>query len=148
MKRFDHLLSRGRLVLAIVVSAAAITACGEQGWSPFGGRSNSPTDGKEGGGAGGGGKNPDGTTPGAPLDPAGFTLAVAPVLEKEGCMECHHAGRPIDLTRYPFMAGTANETADALIASFGKDMPPAPRDRSPSSVVDKVTAWKAAGMKP
>jgi hypothetical protein len=91
---------------------------------------------------------PTGGTPAKPLDPNGFTAKIAPILDAQGCTECHHAGRPIDLTKYPFMAGDDKDIADRLTKSLGTTMPPAPRDRAPSSVTDAIAAWRAAGMKP
>jgi hypothetical protein len=85
---------------------------------------------------------------GKPLDPNGFTAKIAPMLDAQGCTECHHAGRPIDLTKYPFMTGAANDTADRLTRSLTTTMPPAPREKAPSSIADAIAAWKAAGMKP
>lgn len=86
--------------------------------------------------------------PALPPEPNGFQLTVAPLLDAQGCTECHHAGRPIDLTHYPFMAGAPDAAAQKLLDSFQKGMPPAPRDPAPASVVDQVTKWRAAGMKP
>lgn len=85
---------------------------------------------------------------GKPLDPNGFTAKIAPLLDAQGCTECHHAGRPIDLTKYPFMAGDDKDTADRLTRSLAGTMPPAPRDRAPASLTDAVAAWRTAGMKP
>ncbi len=78
----------------------------------------------------------------------GFQLTIVPLLNAQGCTECHHAGKPYDLTRYPFAGGDPAMVADKLIASMGTTMPPAPRDKVPADIVEKVKAWKAGGMKP
>jgi hypothetical protein len=95
---------------------------------------------------GGGGYTPP--PPSQPAQPGGFQQTVAPLLDAAGCTECHHHGRPIDLTTYPFMAGSASDTAAQLVGAFTKGMPPAPRTPAAQSVVDQVNAWIAAGMKP
>ena len=106
-------------------------------------------------GAGGDGSVPadagaPGTDAGTSMPPVtgGFQLTVMPLLNAQGCTECHHAGKPYDLTRYPFAGGDPAMAADKLIASMTTTMPPAPRDKAPADVIEKVKAWKAAGMKP
>jgi hypothetical protein len=86
--------------------------------------------------------------PKQPPDPNGFQLTIAPLLDAQGCTECHHAGRPIDLTQYPFMAGDPATAAQKLIAALGTTMPPAPRDPPPASLATTITQWQGAGMKP
>jgi hypothetical protein len=46
------------------------------------------------------------------------------------------------------MAGSAQDTANKLLASLTTNMPPAPRTAAPSSVGAAVQTWIAAGMKP
>ncbi len=86
--------------------------------------------------------------PSQPAQPGGYQQTLAPLLDAQGCTECHHHGRPIDLTTYPFMAGTAAATAAQLVASLTGDMPPSPRTPVTQAVVAQVNAWIAAGMKP
>jgi hypothetical protein len=149
--------------LALVV---ALAGCGQEGmgylgFSSHGSEGSSGGSGGSGGGSGGssgtgssGGVSPGDGGPWTPPPPSqtpqagGFQETIAPLLDANGCTECHHHGRPIDLTTYPFMAGTATDTANQLVASLGKDMPPAPRTPPPQSVIDQVNAWIAAGMKP
>ena len=128
----------------VLIAATALVGC-------LGGTSSS---------GGSVGNSPSGTPPATPAPgptqlppavppaPGGFQQAIAPLLDAQGCTECHHAGRPIDLTRYPFVAGDAASAAQQLIDSLSNDMPPAPRDRAPASVIDAVAQWKAEGMKP
>ena len=99
---------------------------------------------------GGEAPRPDGPGPGPslPPDPNGFQLVIAPLLDAQGCTECHHQTRRVDLTTYPFMAGTPADSADRLLASLSGTMPPSPRTKVPASVIDQITKWKAAGMKP
>ncbi len=86
--------------------------------------------------------------PSDPPAPGGFQLTIAPLLDANGCTECHHHGRPIDVTTYPFMTGTPATTAQALVQAFTTNMPPAPRPAVPQSVIDQVNAWVDAGMLP
>jgi hypothetical protein len=100
-------------------------------------------------GAGGSGSTPSTTPPPKqPPDPNGFQLTIAPLLDAQGCTECHHAGRPIDLTQYPFMAGDPATAAQKLVAALGTSMPPAPRDAPPPSLASAIMQWQSAGMKP
>jgi hypothetical protein len=104
-------------------------------------------------GSSGGSTTGDGgtwTSPPPPQTPqaGGFQQTIAPLLDTNGCTECHHHGRPIDLTTYPFMAGDPTAAASQLVAAFTTNMPPAPRTAVPPSVIDQVNAWIAAGMKP
>jgi hypothetical protein len=86
--------------------------------------------------------------PSQPPAPGGFQLTIAPLLDASGCTECHHHGRPIDVTTYPFMAGSPASAAQQLVTSFTTNMPPAPRTPVPQSVIDQVDAWVDAGMLP
>jgi hypothetical protein len=128
----------------MLIAAGALIGCLGGTSSSGGGSGNSPA----------GTPSPSMPAPGSPLPPAvppapgGFQQAIAPLLDAQGCTECHHAGRPIDLTRYPFMAGDPATAAQQLITSLSNDMPPAPRDRAPTSVTDAIAQWKADGMKP
>jgi hypothetical protein len=117
---------------------------GSSGAGSSGSRAGSSSSGASGGDAGAWTPPPPPQTP----QPGGFQLTIAPLLDAQGCTECHHHGRPIDLSTYPFMAGSATDAATLLAASFRKDMPPAPRAAAPQSVVDQVNAWIAAGMSP
>ncbi len=109
---------------------------------------NSSSSGSGGGSPGvdGGGYTPP--PPSQPAQPGGFQQTIAPLLDASGCTECHHHGRPIDLTTYPFMAGSAADAAAQLAGAFTTNMPPAPRTPAAQSVIDQVNAWIAAGMKP
>jgi len=130
---------------------------GSSGAGPGGSGSGSSSGGGSAGssssGSGGGTSSSDGggytpPPPSQPGQPGGFQQTVAPLLDAAGCTECHHHGRPIDLTTYPFMAGSAADTAARLVGAFTKGMPPAPRTPAAQSVIDQVNAWIAAGMKP
>jgi hypothetical protein len=55
-----------------------------------------------GGGATAGGGDGGGPPPSLPPQPGGFQSTIAPLLDQSGCTECHHHGRPVDLTTYPF----------------------------------------------
>jgi hypothetical protein len=133
------------------------TSGGSSGGSTSGSSSGGSTAGGSSSGSGGGGggttSSSDGGAytpppPSQPAQPGGFQDTIAPLLDASGCTECHHHGRPIDLTTYPFMAGSASATAAQLAGSFGSGMPPAPRTPAAQSVIDQVNAWIAAGMKP
>jgi hypothetical protein len=157
--------------------ALVLVACGQDGPATYGfgrhgsgdtnagsssgGASNSSSGGGtvsgSGGGASGGSSSGASsadagvwTAPPPPQPPqaGGFQQTIAPLLDANGCTECHHHGRPIDLTTYPFMAGDPTAAADQLVGAFTSNMPPAPRTAVPQSVVDQVNAWIAAGMKP
>jgi hypothetical protein len=138
-----------RLAAALALSALCTAGC----VGSYNSASGTTGSGGGGGSSSGNGamdpgsSSPSGPPPALPPDPNGFQLTVAPVLDAQGCTECHHRGRPIDLTQYPFMAGDAQAAAQKLIDSFGQ-MPPAPRDPAPASLPALVTQWKAAGMKP
>ncbi len=80
--------------------------------------------------------------------PGGFQATIAPLLDQTGCTECHHHGRPIDLTTYPFMQGSASDTAQSLVSALTNDMPPAPRTPATAAVVSAVQAWVDAGTLP
>ena len=113
------------------------------------GSGGASSSGSSGGGAtGGGDAGATAPPPGEPPAPGGFQLTIAPLLDAQGCTECHHHGRPIDVTAYPFMAGAPPATAQALVASLTTNMPPAPRTAVSQTVIDQVNAWVAAGMKP
>jgi len=83
-----------------------------------------------------------------PAEPGGYKEAIAPLMSASGCLECHHAGRPIDLARYPFMAGAKDETADRLVRSLETTMPPSPRAKVDGAVVARIQKWRQEGMKP
>jgi hypothetical protein len=104
------------------------------------------------GGTSSGGSGSSGSSGGPPPpqqgQPGGFQQTIAPLLDSAGCTECHHHGRPIDLTTYPFMAGTPSDTANQLLASLTTNMPPSPRTAAPLSVGAAIQTWIAAGMKP
>jgi hypothetical protein len=124
-------------------------AAGSSSGASTGGSSSGGTAGSSSGGS----TSPDGgpwtpPPPSQPPQPGGYQQTIAPLLDASGCTECHHHGRPIDLTTYPFMAGSASDAAAQLVASLSKDMPPAPRTPAAQSVIDQVNAWVAAGMKP
>jgi hypothetical protein len=113
------------------------------------GSPGAPTTSADGGLAGSsGGADAGLPPPSLPPQPNGFQETIAPLLDAQGCTECHHHGRSIDLTTYPFMTGTAAATAQQLVAAFTTGMPPAPRTAAPQTVIDQVNAWVAAGMKP
>lgn len=162
----------------VVAFAMLIPACGEDGPSGFGllsssgsgstassggsgggtaGSSSSGSNGSSGGamtgGSGSSGSPGSSGSSGGPPppqspQPGGFQQTVAPLLDAAGCTECHHHGRPIDLTTYPFMAGTPSDTANQLLASLTTNMPPAPRTAAAQSVSAAIQGWMAAGMKP
>lgn len=123
---------------------------GSQGGSTSAG--SNPGSGASGAGSGSGSGTGSGSSggppPSQPPQAGGFQQTVAPLLDQAGCTECHHHGRSIDLTTYPFMAGTATDTANQLLTSLTTNMPPAPRTVAPSSVGAAVQAWIKAGMKP
>lgn len=85
-----------------------------------------------------------------PPQPGGYQLTVAPLMDKNGCTECHHAGRTINLMSYPFMAGSSADTAARLSASIGATgtMPPAPRSKPDAALMAAIDAWQANGGKP
>lgn len=125
------------------------------GAGPTGPTGSSPTSPGSPGATGGttptsadGGAAPSGPPPSQPPTPGGFQLTIAPLLDAQGCTECHHHGRPIDMTTYPFMTGTPATAAQALVTSLTTNMPPAPRTAVAQTVIDQVNAWVAAGMKP
>jgi hypothetical protein len=131
---------------------------GETASSSSGGTASSSSGGSGGttsssGGSGGGhGGAVDagtlGPPPSLPPSPGGFQQTISPLLDANGCTECHHKGRPIDVTAYPFMTGSASDTAQALVKAFTTDMPPAPRPQVPQTVIDQVNGWIDAGMLP
>ncbi len=132
-------------------SGAASSSGAGSGGSSTG--SSSGSAGSSSSGSGGGATSVDGggytpPPPSQPAQPGGFQQTIAPLLDAAGCTECHHHGRPIDLTTYPFTAGSAADTAAQLVGAFTKGMPPAPRTPAAQSVIDQVNAWIAAGMKP
>ena len=163
-----------RTRLFVVLVTVLMTGCASPSGGGFGGEywngnssggsSGGSTPSSSGGGSAGGsssgsGGGSGGTSsgdggaytpppPSQPAQPGGFQQTIAPLLDASGCTECHHHGRPIDLTTYPFMAGTAAATAAQLVGSFTSGMPPAPRTPAAQSVIDQVNAWIAAGMKP
>jgi len=124
---------------------------GSQGTSSSGG-SPGTNPGSSSGSASGSGSSSSSSggsvPPPQPPQAGGFQQTLAPLLDEAGCTECHHHGRSIDLTTYPFMAGSAQDTAQQLLTSLTTNMPPAPRTTAPSSVGAAVQTWIAAGMKP
>jgi mono/diheme cytochrome c family protein len=61
------------------------------------------------------------------------------------CVECHHAGKPIDLTTPP----SAKLTDKILtVAAAAGPMPPAPRDHLTAADLAQIQAWKAGGYLP
>ncbi|MGD0526403.1 MAG: hypothetical protein ABSE49_14725 [Polyangiaceae bacterium] len=164
-------------LLPAVALALAVVACGEDGPATYGFGKRSAGDTNTGGSSGAGGSGSSSgpgaasgsggasggsssgtssgdagawTPPPPPQTPqaGGFQQTIAPLLDANGCTECHHHGRPIDLTTYPFMAGDPTAAANQLVGAFTSNMPPAPRTAVPQSVIDQVNAWIAAGMKP
>ncbi|HTQ44712.1 MAG TPA: hypothetical protein VMI75_18250 [Polyangiaceae bacterium] len=130
-------------------SPTAGLGAGSQGTSSSGGSPGSnPGSSSSGSDSGAGSGSSSGSGGPPPPQPGGFQQTVAPLLDQAGCTECHHHGRPIDLTTYPFMAGAAQDAAQQLLASLTTNMPPAPRTTAPSSVGAAVQTWIAAGMKP
>lgn len=155
-----------RVLTALVAMALALSApaCGQDasgGWGSASGHgTGSPGFSSSGGTTPGGssgassGSGSSSSSSGGPVPPqqppqaGGFQETVAPLLDQAGCTECHHHGRAIDLTTYPFMAGSATAAASQLLASLTTNMPPAPRTTAASSVAAAVQTWIAAGMKP
>jgi hypothetical protein len=159
----------------LLVASAAAAACSEMPSSDgtLGARGEGTSGGGGSGGVtigapgtssgtstGGGGASSSGTggatgasdagalPPSQPAAPGGFQLTIAPLLDAQGCTECHHHGRPIDVTTYPFLAGAPASAAQQLVTSFTTNMPPAPRTAVPQTVIDQVNAWVDAGMLP
>jgi hypothetical protein len=77
-----------------------------------------------------------------------FETTVEPIL-LQYCSECHHAGKTIDLTTYPFNSGNQAElVAQAISDMTSGHMPPTPRDPVPASSIAIIQQWASSGMNP
>lgn len=149
-----------RLAVALALSLVAATGCEAMDTGASSARKRSPGPGASADDAGevvavakpeqvGGATVPPvvaGPAGEQPAQPGGYKEAIAPLMT--ACIECHHAGRTIDLSRYPFMAGGKDESADRLVRSLESTMPPSPRPKVDAAVVERVRKWRQEGMKP
>lgn len=157
-------ITRAAALLALVGAVLSVVGCDSADPGSLGARSRAPAGEEEGEGSGSGsgsgsrGRGTGGTSTAPPVvdgpgeeqqaQPGGYKLTIAPLIASAGCMECHHAGRQIDLSRYPFMAGSPQDTADRLVRCLGTTMPPAPRPAPDAALAARINQWKAEGMKP
>lgn len=89
---------------------------------------------------------PPTTTPSVPVTPdvGAFNREIKALFEKR-CSECHHTGGvPPDLTVLP----TATIIDQALANMQAGKMPKAPRDKMTTVEIQKIKAWRDAGMNP
>lgn len=93
--------------------------------------------------------SPQPPTPGNP--PGGGNQGLSAEVKKifdQHCVECHHAGKQIDLTKFPMSAGDQSLLGTTLLSVVGTTMPPAPRDKLTPAQIDTLRKWKDAGFKP
>ena len=78
---------------------------------------------------------------------ASFARDLKPIFEKN-CGECHHPGKPLDLTSYP-QAVDMPALVDrifARVSGAAVSMPPQPRDALDQVSIEKIKKWKTDGF--
>jgi len=78
---------------------------------------------------------------------------VAPILDKH-CVECHSAGKSLDLSRFPFKWAAGNDQlqiVNLILAKTGgtkPKMPPGNRPKLTANQLNVIEQWRNDGLNP
>lgn len=78
-----------------------------------------------------------------------FATDIKPILDYN-CSECHHAGKSLDLSVFPFNGGADQEAIVAAIIAMTSSgrMPLQPRTRLSNDQIEMIKAWQSGGLAP